>query len=135
MRIFGNLAIAAALALFMSAFSAYAARHTAFVEAASPPLQTLSPTLREPQSYDLNRDAITGIPRQEYVLDAPNSRMPRHARNRPLASTMATFAGAAKAYDETTYRFGCMWPTLQQPWYSEKPNGVAVGPEDSVYPD
>ena len=44
MRIFGNLAIVAALALFASAFSAHAARHTASVEAASLPLQTLSPS-------------------------------------------------------------------------------------------
>ena len=68
MRIFGNLAIVAALALFASAFSAHAARHTASVEAASLPLQILSPTLREPQSYDLSRDAITGPPRQERRL-------------------------------------------------------------------
>ena len=103
----------------------YAARHTASVEAASLPLQTLSPTLREPQSYDLTRDAVARLPRQEYILNAPKSRMPRHARNRTLASTMAAFAGAAKSDGETTYRFERMWPTLQQPWYFDRPSSVA----------
>jgi hypothetical protein len=34
---------------------------------------------------------------------------------------------------QETYRFERMWPTLLQPWYFNRPKGIAVGPDDLVY--
>ena len=37
------------------------------------------------------------------------------------------------ASGQETYRFERMWPTLLQPWYFKYPQGIAVGPDGSIY--
>ncbi len=37
------------------------------------------------------------------------------------------------ASGQETYRFERMWPTLPQPWYFNKPDGIAVGRDGLVY--
>jgi streptogramin lyase len=52
-----------------------------------------------------------------------------------VASSLAFLGCAppAPSTGETSYRFERMWPTLQQPWYFDSPNSVAVGAHGLVY--
>lgn len=37
------------------------------------------------------------------------------------------------AHANESYRFDLLWPNLEQPWYFDNPNDVAIGPDGLVY--
>ena len=52
---------------------------------------------------------------------------------RILLAASAAAAAAPQPDPNTTYRFERLWPTLQQPWYFNRPSDVAVDASGNIY--
>lgn len=59
--------------------------------------------------------------------------LPRLVWRVPFIALIFFLLAAVPAQAATAYRFERFWPPLQQPWYFERPSGIAVDRDDFVY--